>query len=240
MRFINTVRAFFVLMTLTLAGCASVDLTTSEQIETATNSENTAKVQLTSFELLALELKQQTNHYRQNQRSASAAAKSDFLAAIEFKRQGEIASAEKILTRLSAEHPKLSGPYLQRGDIYLLGEGEDKFERAEAQYRLALSVNQHNYHARNRLAQVLRQQGQFADAEEQYKKAIASWPAFKPAYLNLGILYDLYLGDKSKALEHYQTYQALNDKPERKVKGWIADLSRQVANQKTSQLAEVK
>lgn len=239
MRYINSIAVPLVCLTLMMSGCASLELMSEAPVETKPTSQDVPQTQLTSFELLALELQRQPNLYHQNTKSVGNQTRSQFQSAIKYKEQGELANAEEILLRLSNEQPFLSGPFLQLGDIYLLGDDENKLARAEAQYRQALAINQHNYHAHNRLAQVLRQQGKFADAESHYRKAIASWPAFKPAYLNLGILYDLYLGDKTKALEHYQTYQALNDTPERRVKGWIADLSRQVANQKTSQLAEV-
>ncbi|MFT7175684.1 MAG: hypothetical protein ACJAUG_001685 [Halioglobus sp.] len=45
---------------------------------------------------------------------------------------------------------------------------------------------------------------------------------------NLGILYDVYLGEKIKALRHFNRYQTLTGGADRKVKGWIVDLQRQL------------
>lgn len=92
-----------------------------------------------------------------------------------------------------------------------------------------MAVNQHNYFAHNRLALVFRELGEFEQAEQHYQYAIASWPAYDNSYLNLGILYDLYMGKKQQALPNYELYQALQDKPVRQVRGWIADLKRQLA-----------
>jgi tetratricopeptide (TPR) repeat protein len=149
----------------------------------------------------------------------------------------------------------LSGPWVQLGDIakeraqhaLTIQQREQLLEKAAAQYHQALSINESNYYGHNRLATVYRQQGQFNLALVHYQKAIESWPAFAAAYKNRGILYDLYIGDKAKALENYQIYLALNNekvkttkeqmtsdtfaKKQRQIRGWIADLTRQIQQQ---------
>ncbi len=47
-------------------------------------------------------------------------------------------------------------------------------------------------------------------------------------HLNLGILYDLYRGEKKAALQHFSRYQELQLSDDRVVAGWIADLERQL------------
>jgi lipoprotein NlpI len=74
----------------------------------------------------------------------------------------------------------------------------------------------------------LRHQGQFQQALSHYELAIKSWPAFEQAYINRGILYDLYMGEKSLALADYELYQALSNDDSRQLKGWIIDLQRQI------------
>ena len=53
-------------------------------------------------------------------------------------------------------------------------------------------------------------------------------PGFKDAYLNLGILYELYLGRLPEALAAYRQYQSLSSEPNRKVVGWVVDLERRL------------
>ena len=75
---------------------------------------------------------------------------------------------------------------------------------------------------------MLRQQGQFYQALSHYELALKSWPAFTQGYFNRGILYDLYMGEKSLALADYKLYQALSNDSSRQLKGWIMDLKRQI------------
>ena len=73
-----------------------------------------------------------------------------------------------------------------------------------------------------------RQAGDFANAEKQYRLCLMVRPDFKDAYLNLGILYELYLGKLDLALQAYRSYQGLLEEPDRKVEGWVMDLERRL------------
>ena len=68
-----------------------------------------------------------------------------------------------------------------------------------------------------------RMRGEFKDAAASYEQAIAADARYAPAWRNLGVLADLYLGDPSRALAAFEQYKALTgeDKP---VSGWIAEL----------------
>ncbi len=71
----------------------------------------------------------------------------------------------------------------------------------------------------------LRQQGQFDKAGAAYQQAIEQDANNAEATLNLGILYDLYLGNNSRALELYQRYLTLKPESSADVKKWVAELS---------------
>ena len=76
----------------------------------------------------------------------------------------------------------------------------------------------------NQLGITYRQQGEFAKARDAYQRAIALDPRYGAAILNLGILYDLYLGDAAHALEQYNRYLALSPNADPTVTKWVADL----------------
>ena len=77
----------------------------------------------------------------------------------------------------------------------------------------------------------LRQAGRFQQAAEAYHQAIAVDAGYAPAYRNLAVVLDLYLGDTQAAFEAMQRYQELDADAgqDRTVKGWVADLKQRAA-----------
>jgi tetratricopeptide (TPR) repeat protein len=186
----------------------------------------------------ALLLKSQNNQYLLSKAEVSNSIRARFVEALDLKQQKEYQRAKEIFLSLTESQTNLSGPWVQLAEISQLQEQNSFAKNAQSEQiktylQQAIKVNPANYFAHNRLGSVLRMEGDFAQAKNHYLLAIKSWPGFAPAYLNLGILDDLYIGDKNQALENYLLYQALIEKPERKVKGWIADLSRQLKEQKS-------
>ena len=105
---------------------------------------------------------------------------------------------------------------------------QDKLADAQQSFIQAIEANAANQEAYNQLALLQRKQGEFKKAEASYQQAIGIWPAYPAIRLNLGILYELYLGDLGKALQQYNIYQSLLPEPDRRVKGWISDLKRRL------------
>jgi tetratricopeptide (TPR) repeat protein len=91
-----------------------------------------------------------------------------------------------------------------------------KTERSDAAASEAAVLNQQGIE--------LRKAGQFAKAREAYEQAIAKDTAYAPAALNLGILFDLYLGDNARALTLYDRYLALTPQGDSTVTKWVAEL----------------
>ncbi|WJG08753.1 tetratricopeptide repeat protein [Aliiglaciecola sp. LCG003] len=232
---------------LVLSGCANfnqmLSTTTGNQIDhksvVADGEVGTqAAPQLSPFEQKVADLKARPNVYFSASPQVDESVKYQFNQALQAKNNKQFDLAKQRFTALTKMTPNLSGPWLHLGDIKLLERenvGADQWQAnqdvllaSKALYEKAVDANHANYFAHNRLAKVYRELGRFEQAERHYKLAIASWPAYANAYLNLGILYDLYLGNKQQALEHYEIYQALQNKPIRQIRGWIADLQRQL------------
>lgn len=86
---------------------------------------------------------------------------------------------------------------------------------------------------------IYRKQGKFIAAEQAYQQAIAEQADYADAWLNLGILYDLYLPNTQKALEAYQKFQNLQMQPDKDVALWIKALeSRPIENQSIEKTPE--
>ena len=265
MKFTNIHRLACVFSALAfLAACSS---TKEEQIARSSNNDekiiNKESSNATVTETVDVQhLLSQSNRYLDGKKSVSAAARKNFSLALAAKKAGKLDEAEAGFVELTVREPTLSGPWVQLGDIAKQRvqlskqqkQQEQLLEKAAEQYRQAIFINSSNYRAHNRLATVYREQGQFDMALTHYQKAIDAWPAFAPAYKNRGILQDLYIGNKSEALVDYRIFQALNQakantdvqvaqdkqfiKSQRQIKGWIADLSRQI-QQDTNKRLEV-
>ena len=149
--------------------------------------------------------------------------------ALQAMRSGDKAQAKARLQGLIEKQPGLAGPYINLG---ILLQGENDLDGAEAAFRSALQQNPHNAIAYNQLGLLLRQQGRFPEARHAYEAALQSDPDYPLAHRNIGILYDLYLRQPGKALEHYQRCQDLMEQPNREIRLWIADLQQRVRKEK--------
>lgn len=230
MKFISV--ALLVLLNLiVLSGCSSLaPETKTESILETTQAEPKS---LSSLQLKVKDLQQRSNLYKEQSiiDNIDARALKLFQAAVALKQQGHFIQAQQQLIALSEQHPNYSGIWLQLALIS--GElnkdnVEGKLSAMSSYLNKATTANPLNYQAHNELALVLRQQGQFKEALKHYELALKSWPANSTAYFNRGILYDLYLGEKTLALADFEVYQALTKDESRQLQGWIIDLQRQI------------
>lgn len=157
-----------------------------------------------------------------------AAARKRFQAAQTALDQQQWELAETDLLWITEHYPQFSGPWLNLAMLYRQTENADKVESA---FQQALGANPKNIAAYNEYGIYLREAGRFEEAKSIYLKALAVWPDSPATHINLGILYDLYLGNLEQALVHYRIYQALQDQPDRRVEGWIVDTERRLEQQ---------
>jgi len=76
----------------------------------------------------------------------------------------------------------------------------------------------------NQQAIAHRQKGEFDQARQAYEQALSQESGYATAVLNLGVLYDLYLGDSARALTQYESYLALSPAGDPVVSKWVAEL----------------
>lgn len=74
---------------------------------------------------------------------------------------------------------------------------------------------------------LFREKGEFKKAEKDYFKSISLKPDFHKAFLNLGILYELYLGKPEEALKSYREYVRLGGNRE-EVLAWIDIIEKRI------------
>jgi tetratricopeptide (TPR) repeat protein len=139
--------------------------------------------------------------------------------AVGLMQSGNVGQAEIEFRDVVLLAPQLAAPAV---DLSILYRKEGKLDEAE---ELLRSSSQHLDSAVvwTELGLTQRLRGEFRDAMASYEKAIAADPGYAPAYRNLGVVQDLYLGDPTGALTAFEHYKQLTgeDKP---VSNWIAEL----------------
>jgi tetratricopeptide (TPR) repeat protein len=173
------------------------------------------------------------NRFKRSQPTKKGPMAKDFKQALAQNKQQQHDQALVLLGPYLSADNVYSSVWVLRGDI---AAGQKKSpEMQMTYYQRALNVNPDNYLAHNRLAILASRQGQFEQALDHYQKALSSWPGFALAYLNRGILLDVYMGKKQQALGDYEQYQGLitltQGKPDKKVRAWMVDLKRQLKQQ---------
>ncbi len=136
---------------------------------------------------------------------------------------GNDAAALVLFEELTVQQPELAGPWVNIG---LIQRRADDVEAARAAFEKALQANPQNCSALNLLGVMSREHGLFEESEAYYRRCIAADPTYADAYLNLGILYELYLGRLGAALAAYNDYQVHSTNPDARVAGWLLDVER--------------
>jgi Flp pilus assembly protein TadD len=150
----------------------------------------------------------------------TARGKADFERAVGLMKAGNATEAELEFKQVALQFPQLSAPYVNLGILYRKAGHLDQSEEA---LKTAVERNDGSAVAWTELGATQRLRGEFPDAAASYEKAIAADPNFAPAYRNLGVVSDLYLGDPERALTAFERYKELTGE-EKPVSGWIAEL----------------
>jgi Flp pilus assembly protein TadD len=147
-------------------------------------------------------------------------AQAAFDTARRAMRAGRNDEAERQLKVLAQSNPELGGVHANLGLLY---RQAGKLPEAAAAFEKAVQVSPDQALFHNQLGITYRQQGQFNKARDEYDKAIALDATYASPVLNLGILNDLYLQDRKRALVLYDQYLAMSG-GDAAVTKWVADL----------------
>jgi tetratricopeptide (TPR) repeat protein len=208
MRSADGLRLFALMAAAVLAGCASVPEVIKKPVEAVQQAVSAAPAPAATAAPAA-----------PAQAPVNADAQRAFDAARAALRAGRTADAERGFRDLVARYPELGGAHANLG-LILRNAGKHEESVAALERATKASPNQPVFF--NQLGVSYRHAGQFAKAREAYETALALEPNYADAHLNLGVLLDLYLGDNTLALVHYERYLALGG--DAAVGKWVADL----------------
>lgn len=166
------------------------------------------------------------NPYLNEDRKVPREAKTAFESAVVSMQSEEWSVAQSQLEQMTQQYPGLSGPWVNLA-IVLWRQGEQ--DSAASAFQQAIAVNPLNNDAYVQFAVMQRERGLFAEAEQLYLQALEVWPHNLAAIVNLGILYDMYMGRFDDALGQFelaQTLHQLDGEPDQELAGWIIDIKR--------------
>ncbi|MDH3218179.1 MAG: tetratricopeptide repeat protein [Gammaproteobacteria bacterium] len=145
--------------------------------------------------------------------------------AIGTLKSGKTGLALELLIQVSSDAPDKPFVFTNLGLAYFKLQ---KMDLAEKAFEEAIKRDDGDAVAHNHLGILQRQKGEFQDARGHYQRAIDADSDYALAYLNLGILFDIYLQDLEQALRHYQKYQSLVGEENAQVAAWIVDIERRL------------
>ena len=168
------------------------------------------------------------NQHSKSGKAAENKIEREFQQALALMQKNDMQRAAEKFYDLIDRYPQMTGAWANIGLIHMKAREWEKARHAQQQ---AISLNPNHAPAHNYMGVIERHLGQFKQAEQAYKKAIKADPGYAIAWLNLGILYDLYMDKPSLALPQYEQYQHLTANADNKVKKWIVELKRRIPKQ---------
>ena len=141
--------------------------------------------------------------------------------AIELIKRKDFNKAEDVLLNLE---PTYKNPDLYT-NIAIININKKNIDKAKTYIEKSIALNPNNYISQNVYGVVLRKMGKFDDAVKAYSTSISKNSDYADAYLNMAILYDIYIDSPKKALPYYEKYMALADN-DKNIKKWIVEVKR--------------
>jgi tetratricopeptide (TPR) repeat protein len=102
---------------------------------------------------------------------------------------------------------------------------------AKSYYEEMMDLGAKSPKSLNHYAVFLRSEFEIEEAKGIYQRALKFSPQDTTTHYNLGILYELYLGEFDHALTHYQYYLDYSDVEDKEVKLWVLDLKNRIKAQ---------
>ena len=155
--------------------------------------------------------------------TASKDRPAQYVYAVELMKRGDLDKAYDVLNGLVSSYPN--------ADVYtnmaIIEIRKEQYKKASESIKKSIAANDKSAISRNLHGLILRYTGDFNQAETEYKNAIAIKSDYADPYLNLAIMYDMYLNLPKKALPYYEKYKEIADNNANKeIDKWLVDVQR--------------
>ncbi|NQY50943.1 MAG: hypothetical protein HRT50_17955 [Colwellia sp.] len=138
----------------------------------------------------------------------------------------ELAKAEKLFISMSERQPNIAGSW---ANLALISIKQDNLAQAEVYAKTALEKNPNMPQALNLSGYLAQKKGAINIAKSYYLQAISHKSDYALAHYNLALVYDVYLQDIAKAIEHYQFYLAYSKTKDENTENWLEGLKATMA-----------
>jgi tetratricopeptide (TPR) repeat protein len=145
-----------------------------------------------------------------------------YTQALRYISQNQLDEAESALRGITEKRPELAGPWANLGLIKIK---QNQFDKAEEHLNKALQRNPKLAQAYNLLGFIESKRTHISKAKDLYEKAIANKDDYALAHYNVALIYDIYLRDIPKAVEHYKRYLELTNFEDKRTADWLKELS---------------
>lgn len=127
-------------------------------------------------------------------------------------------TAKSIFERFNSEYPGNSGGHANLGLISLK---QSNINDAVVSADRAIAINPDNAAAHNLKGLINLEQGNIKTARDDFSTAIEIKPDYSNAHYNLALVYDIYLQDIARAIEHYTNYLDLTTENDPETRDWV-------------------
>ncbi len=147
--------------------------------------------------------------------------KEQYQTALTAMENGNIDKAESVFQDLTRSQPYMAGPYC---NLALIQLKRSQYDESLKTIEKAITLSRNIPQAYNLRAQLYIHNGKIKEAETDYLKSLELDPNYANAHYNIALLYDIYYQDIQKAIQHYEKYMSLLDRPDKTTADWINHL----------------
>jgi tetratricopeptide (TPR) repeat protein len=138
----------------------------------------------------------------------------------------ELDKAEKLFLTMSERQPNIAGSW---ANLALISIKKSDLPQAEEYVKMALDKNPNMPQALNLSGYLAQKKGEINKAKSYYLTAISHKSDYALAHYNVALLFDIYLQDIAKAIEHYQLYLTHSEQKDENTKNWVKGLKATMA-----------